>query len=117
MIANILIAAIAALHFYILVIEMFLWSTPRARRAFNLTEDLAAKTKVMAANQGLYNGFLAAGLVTGLVMGPSGLAFKLFFLICVALAGAFGAATVKGKILFIQTLPALLALGALLAGV
>ncbi|MBJ2150817.1 DUF1304 domain-containing protein [Paracoccus sp. IB05] len=117
MIANILIAAIAALHFYILVIEMFLWTTPRARRAFNLTQDLAAKTKVMAANQGLYNGFLAAGLITGLAMGSAGMAFKLFFLICVAVAGIFGAATVTGKILFIQTLPALLALGTLLAGI
>nr|WP_264177066.1 DUF1304 domain-containing protein [Gemmobacter serpentinus] len=72
MIANILIALIAALHFYILVIEMFLWTIPRARRAFNLTEELAEKTKVMAANQGLYNGFLAAGLSRALRWGRPG---------------------------------------------
>lgn len=117
MIANSLIAVIAALHIYTLVIEMFLWTTPRARRAFNLTGEFAKTTRVMAANLGLYNGFLAAGLITGLVMGPAGMAFKLFFLLCVALAGAVGAATATGKILFIRTLPALLAPGALLAGI
>lgn len=117
MIATILIALIAALHVYILVLEMFLWTTPQARRAFGLTEEFAEQTRALAANQGLYNGFLGAGLITGLVMGPAGMAFKLFFLIFVAVAGAFGAATAARKILFIQTLPALLALGALLAGV
>lgn len=117
MIATVLIALIAALHVYILVIEMFLWTTPRARSVFNLTEDFAQKTWVMAANQGLYNGFLAAGLITGLLMGAEGMAFKLFFLICVALAGVFGAVTSTRRILFIQAVPALLALGALLAGI
>lgn len=116
MIANILIALIAVLHLYILVLEMFLWTTPRARQAFGLSAEFAEQTKTMASNQGLYNGFLAAGLITGLVMGPAGMAFKLFFLVCVAIAGAFGAVTAAPKILFIQTLPALFALVALLAG-
>lgn len=117
MIANILIGLIAALHIYILVLEMFLWNTSRARRAFNLTADFAEQTKVLAANQGLYNGFLAAGLIVGLLQNESGFAFKVFFLICVAVAGVFGAATSSRKIVFVQTLPALAALAALWAGV
>lgn len=117
MIASILIALIALLHLYILVLEMWLWETPRARRTFKLTPEFAAQTRVLAANQGLYNGFLAAGLVTGLALGAAGFAFKLFFLCCIAIAGVFGAVTSSRRILFVQTLPAVLALAALWAGV
>jgi len=117
MIATILIALIAALHVYILVLEMFLWDSPTGRRAFGLSPEFARQTKTLAANQGLYNGFLAAGLITGLVLVDAGFAFKLFFLICIAIAGVFGAATSSKKILFVQTIPALLAMGALLAGI
>lgn len=116
MISTILIGLIAALHIYILVLEMFLWETARARRAFGLTETFASQTKALAANQGLYNGFLAAGLIVGLWLGSDGQLFKLFFLGCIAVAGAFGALTVSTKILFIQTVPALLALLVLILG-
>lgn len=114
MIANILIALIAALHVYILILEMFFWDKPAGMRAFGLTPEFARATRVLAANQGLYNGFLAAGLIVGLLMGPAGHAFKLFFLICIAIAGLVGAATSSRKILFVQTVPALVALVALL---
>lgn len=117
MIANLLIGLIAALHIYILVLEMVLWDTPRGRRAFNLTPDFARQTKVLAANQGLYNGFLAAGLIVGILQGEEGLAFKLFFLACVAIAGFFGAATSSRKILLVQAVPALAALMALWGGI
>ncbi|MFT4014879.1 MAG: DUF1304 domain-containing protein [Paracoccus sp. (in: a-proteobacteria)] len=118
MIANILIGLIAVLHVYILVLEMFLWDTSRGRHAFNLTPEFARQTKVLAANQGLYNGFLAAGLAVGLLLAAeAGFAFKLFFLACVAVAGIFGAATSSRKILFVQTVPALVALAALWTGV
>ncbi|MBC8718967.1 DUF1304 domain-containing protein [Ochrobactrum sp. Marseille-Q0166] len=117
MIANILIALIAALHIYILVLEMFLWTRPQTRRAFNLSPDFASQTKVLAGNQGLYNGFLAAGLIVGLFLQADGYAFKLFFLICVAVAGIYGSATVSRKIAFVQTVPAVLALCALWAGI
>ena len=117
MLATLLIALIALLHLYILVLEMFLWEHPMGRRAFGLTADFARQTKALAANQGLYNGFLAAGLSAGLAMGEAGLAFKLFFLSCVFVAGLFGAMTAARKILFIQSVPAALALLALWAGV
>jgi putative membrane protein len=113
MIATVLIALIAALHLYILVLEMFLWDRPAGLRAFGLKPDFASATRRLAANQGLYNGFLAAGLITGLALGDDGLAFKLFFLICIAVAGVFGSATASRKILLIQTVPALLALALL----
>lgn len=115
MIAGILIALIAALHVYILVLEMFLWTTPRARRAFGTTAEFAEATKVLAANQGLYNGFLAAGLIWALIAGPQGAGFApaTFFLGCIAIAGLYGAATASRRILFIQTVPALIALTAL----
>lgn len=116
MISNILITLIAALHIYILVLEMFLWDTPRGQRAFHLTPDFSKQTKVLAANQGLYNGFIAAGLITGLLMGEDGFAFKLFFLICIAIAGIYGAATSNRKILFVQTVPAIVGLAFLLSG-
>jgi putative membrane protein len=106
-VANVLVWAIACLHVYILVLEMFLWTGPRARAAFGTTPEFAASTKSLAANQGLYNGFLAAGLVWGaLADDPVGFQAKLFFLGCVAVAGVYGAATASRKILFVQTVPA-----------
>ncbi|WP_280250057.1 DUF1304 domain-containing protein [Nocardia abscessus] len=115
--AQILAGLIAALHGYILVLEMFLWTTPRVRRIFGVSAELAEQTKVMAANQGLYNGFLAAGLVWGLIASrPTGSAALLFFLLCVAIAGCYGGFTVSRRILLIQTAPAVLALALLLAG-
>ena len=104
--ANLVVLLIAILHVYILVLEMFLWDTPRGRRAFGLTPEFAAATKVLAANQGLYNGFLAAGLFWGLWLGPVGQGVKVFFLICVLVAGLYGAATANRRILFIQAVPA-----------
>ncbi|MEU8242476.1 DUF1304 domain-containing protein [Actinoplanes missouriensis] len=113
--ANLLVALVALIHVYILVLEMFLWTRPRGRKAFGLTEEFARETKVLGANQGLYNGFLAAGLVWGLIAGgDTGFAAKLFFLGCVAVAGVFGAATASRRILFVQTVPAVLAIGAVL---
>ena len=114
--ANIVVAIIALLHVYIMVLEMFLWDKPAGLRAFGMRQELATATKVLGANQGLYNGFLAAGLFWGLWLGDAGLAVKVFFLLCVAVAGLFGAATASRKILFIQTLPAVLALALLWAG-
>jgi putative membrane protein len=104
--ANIVIALIALLHVYILVLEMFLWDQPPGLRAFNMTKELATTTKVLAANQGLYNGFLAAGLFWGLGLGAAGLGVKAFFLCCVLIAGLYGAATASRRILFVQALPA-----------
>lgn len=114
MLANILIALVAAIHVYILVLEMFLWDTKTGRKAFNLSADFARDTRVMAANQGLYNGFLAAGLLWSLWLGDAGFPVKLFFLACVLIAGVFGAATASKKILYVQALPALIAMLALL---
>lgn len=108
LIANLLIALIAVLHLYILVLEMFLWEKPIGRRAFGMSAEQARATRVLAANQGLYNGFLAAGLGWGLFADL--LPAKLFFLACVLVAGVFGAATASRRILFIQALPAALAL-------
>ncbi|MCD0167506.1 DUF1304 domain-containing protein [Deinococcus sp. 12RED42] len=107
LIAAALVGLIALLHGYILVLEMFLWTTPRAMKAFGTTPEFAAQTQALAANQGLYNGFLAAGLIWGLVTGSA--AIQLFFLACVAVAGLYGAATANRRILFIQTVPAALA--------
>jgi putative membrane protein len=112
--ATILIALVAAIHVYILVLEMFLWDTKTGRKAFNLSADFARDTRVLAANQGLYNGFLAAGLLWGLWLGDAGFQVKLFFLACVLIAGVFGAATASKKILYVQALPALIAMVALL---
>ena len=113
MLANILIVLVALLHLYFLVLEMVLWDKPQGMKAFQLTPEKAEMTKAMAANQGLYNGFLAAGLLWGLNLGAEGLHIKVFFLACVAGAGVFGAITVSRKIFYIQALPALLALAAL----
>lgn len=109
MIANVLVALVAAIHLYIVVLEMFLWTTPYGRRVFGNSAEFAAASKVLAANQGLYNGFLAAGLIWGLSLGPTGQAVQLFFLGCVIVAGVYGAMTVGVKILFVQALPAALA--------
>jgi putative membrane protein len=108
--AQIVVALVAVLHVYILVLEMFLWDTPRGRKAFGLTPEFAAASKVLAANQGLYNGFLAAGLFWGLSLGAAGGGVKVFFLLCVLVAGLYGAATANKRILFIQALPAALGL-------
>lgn len=112
--ATILTALIAALHIYIMLLEMFWWNTPKGHRAFGMTPEFAASTKVLAANQGLYNGFLAAGLIWGLALGPAGTAIKLFFLGCIVVAGLYGAATASRKILFIQTIPGLITMTAVL---
>ena len=114
LVANILTALMAALHLYILVLEMFWWDTPKGHKAFGLTPEFAKATKVLAANQGLYNGFLAAGLIWGLALGPAGTAVKLFFLGCIVVAGVYGAATSSKKILFIQGIPGLITLAAVL---
>ena len=112
--ANTVVAVLALLHLYFLVLEMFLWGKPAGRRAFGLTPEFAAATRALAANQGLYNGFLAAGLGWGLWLGAEGMAIKLFFVGCVVVAGLFGAVTANRKILFVQALPAVLALVLLL---
>ena len=110
LISNIAVGLVALIHVGILVLEMFLWTKPAGRKAFALTQEFAGQTKVLAANQGLYNGFLAAGLVYGLVQASSGYAFKVFFLSCVIVAGLYGAATASKKILFVQAVPAAIAL-------
>ncbi len=111
--ANIVAALVGLLHVYILVLEMFLWDKPAGLRAFRQTPQSAAASKVLAANQGLYNGFLAAGLFWGLSLGDAGLGVKTFFLLCVLVAGLYGAATVGRKILFIQSVPAAIGLALL----
>lgn len=113
---NILIGLVAFLHVYFLVLEMFLWDTPFGRKAFALTPEFAAESKTLAANQGLYNGFLAAGLVWGICLGDDGFGIKLFFLSCVIIAGFFGAMTVSRKIFFVQALPAIIAIAVVLMG-
>lgn len=112
--ANVVVALVALLHVYFLVLEMFLWTKPLGLRVFGQTRAAAEATKVLAANQGLYNGFLAAGLAWGLSLGQNGLAIKVFFLGCVIVAGLYGAATASRKILFVQALPAAIGLGLLL---
>ncbi|MCI1031151.1 putative membrane protein [Raoultella sp. BIGb0149] len=116
MLANLLIALVAAIHLYILILEMFLWDTKTGHKAFNLSADFARDTRVLAANQGLYNGFLAAGLLWGLWAGESGFQLKVFFLSCVVLAGIYGSITASRKILYVQALPAIAALAALFIG-
>jgi putative membrane protein len=108
LISNIIVALVALLHVYFLVLEMFLWNKPLGLKTFRMTAEKAEVTKVLAANQGLYNGFLAAGLLWGLSLGEAGLSIKLFFLGCVIVAGVYGAVTVGRKILFIQAMPAVI---------
>lgn len=114
--ATLVTGLVVLLHVYFLVLEMFLWTKPYGRRVFGLTPEKAEMTKALAANQGLYNGFLAAGLAWGLSLGADGYAIKLFFLGCVIIAGIFGAATVGRKILYVQALPAALAVALACAG-
>ena len=111
-IANCLVALVAALHIYFLVLEMFLWTKPLGLKTFRNTPEKAADSAVLAANQGLYNGFLAAGLIWGLVQATPAFAFqfKMFFLLCVVVAGVYGAATVSRRILYVQATPAAIAL-------
>lgn len=109
--ANVLVGLVALIHVYILVLEMFLWRTPFGRRAFGTDAEFAERSAPLAANQGLYNGFLAAGLIAGLLAGePVAFAAKVFFLSCVVVAGIYGAITVNRRILLIQALPAAVAL-------
>ena len=112
-VASVLVAFVALLHLLFLVLEMFLWTKPFGRRTFGLTKELADASAGLAANQGLYNGFLAAGLIWGLTI--NSFEVKLFFLACVIVAGVFGAFTAKRSILFVQALPGALALVAVIA--
>jgi putative membrane protein len=115
--AVVLVAFVALLHVYFLVLEMFFWTKPAGRRAFGTTQEQAEQSKVLAMNQGLYNGFLAAGLLWGLTLGAAGRGVLIFFLVCVIVAGIFGAATASRKILWVQAVPAALALLAVVLGV
>jgi len=112
--ANVVVGFVAVLHVYILVLEMFLWDKPRGLRVFGLTLEKARASKVLAANQGLYNGFLAAGLVWGLSLGAAGKSIQVFFLACVLAAGLYGAATANRRILYVQALPAAVGLALVL---
>ncbi len=112
-IADVVVLLVALLHVYILVLEMFLWDKPAGLRAFGLTPEFARASRALAANQGLYNGFLAAGLGWGLSLGASGGGVKTFFLGCVLVAGVYGSLTASRKILFIQALPAAVGLALL----
>ena len=113
LVAHAAVFLVAALHVYILVLEMFLWNKPAGLKAFGQTQELADATKVLAANQGLYNGFLAAGLFWGLV--TQNREFMLFFLACVLVAGIYGGLTAARKILFVQALPAAVTIALVLA--
>jgi len=109
-VTNIIISLVALLHVYFLVLEMFLWDKPFGLKVFKQTKAAATASKTLAANQGLYNGFLAAGLLWGLSLGKTGTDIKMFFLCCIIVAGLYGAATVGKKILFVQALPAAIGL-------
>ncbi len=110
--SSILVSLIAILHIYIMIIEMYFWDKPRGLKAFGLKPDFATSTTVLGANQGLYNGFLAAGLIWGLIHQQAvfGLQIQLFFLSCIFVAGIYGAATFARKIIFIQSVPSLIAI-------
>lgn len=112
--ASIAVALVAVLHVGFLVLEMFLWTTPFGRRVFHLKADYAQASAPLAKNQGLYNGFLAAGLVWGLLQGPAGFSTQVFFLVCVVVAGLFGALTANRVILWAQALPGAAALALVL---
>ena len=113
-VANILVGLVALLHVCFLVLEMFLWDKPMGLRTFGHSQESASASKVLAMNQGLYNGFLAAGLIWGLSLGEAGTSIKIFFLGCVVIAGIFGGLTASRKILWVQALPAVAALALLL---
>jgi len=112
--AAVLVSLVALLHVYFLVLEMFLWQTPYGMKVFGTTPEVAASSAVLAANQGLYNGFLAAGLLWGLAAYGvvAGRPILTFFLLCVVVAGLYGGATVSARIVIVQALPAALALAA-----
>ncbi len=116
LIATVAVLLIAALHAWFMVLEMFLWTSPKGQKTFGLTPEFAEATKTLAANQGLYNGFLVAGLLWGVIdawsvaTAPSGFAIECFFLGCVIVAGLYGAATVGRRILYVQAIPAAIAL-------
>ena len=112
-VANVLVAFVAVLHLLFLVLEMFLWTKPFGRRTFGLTKEIAEASAPLAMNQGLYNGFLAAGLIWAAL--ANSFDAKIFFLVCVIVAGVFGAATAKRTILWIQALPGAVALAAVIA--
>jgi putative membrane protein len=109
-ITEVVVVLVVSLHAYFLILEMFLWDKPVGLKAFGHSKEQANATKVLAANQGLYNGFLAAGLLWGVIQGAAGYDFKVFFLLCVIVAGVFGALTASRKILYVQALPGLLGL-------
>jgi putative membrane protein len=113
--ADIAVAAVTLLHAYFLLLEMFLWDKPLGLKTFRLTPEFAKASKALAANQGLYNGFLAAGLAWGLWLGQAGTSIKIFFLACVIVAGVFGALTANRKILWVQALPGAIAAALVLA--
>ena len=113
--ADVVIGLVALLHVYFMVLEMFLWDKPLGLKTFRMDAAKAAITKQLAMNQGLYNGFLAAGLAWGLAQGLAGVPVKLFFLACVILAGVFGALSVNKRILWIQAFPAVIGAGLLLS--
>jgi putative membrane protein len=113
-VADVAVGLVAVLHLYFLVLEMFLWKKPFGRKTFGLTREMAEATASLAANQGLYNGFLAAGLIWGLTLAAAGFAVKVFFLVCVVIAGIFGAATANRKILWVQAVPGAIALALVL---
>ena len=112
--ANVAVGLVAILHLYFLVLEMFLWNTPFGMRTFGLTPEFAAASRSLAANQGLYNGFLAAGLVWGLLLGAAGHPITIFFLVCVVIAGVFGGFTANRRIIWVQALPGAIALALIL---
>lgn len=112
--AAVAVALVALLHLYFLVLEMFLWTKPLGLKVFRNSPEKAETTKVLAANQGLYNGFLVAGLLWGLWLGSAGLQFKVFFLGCVIVAGVYGAWSVSSRILWVQAVPGAIALALVL---
>ncbi|MGB1109482.1 MAG: DUF1304 domain-containing protein [Gammaproteobacteria bacterium] len=117
LIADLAVLVVALLHAWFLILEMFLWERPLGLKTFGHSPEQASATRVLAINQGLYNGFLSAGLIYGVVLGEQGFAFKLFFLICVVIAGVVGAVTASRKIFLVQSLPAIIAMALLgLAG-
>ncbi|MFC3652308.1 DUF1304 domain-containing protein [Dyella humi] len=114
--ANIVVTIIALMHVWFLILEMVLWDKPAGRRAFGTTAEYAAQTRVLAANQGLYNGFLTAGLFWGLIVGGmEGTHVKLFFLACILVAGVYGGFSATRKVLWIQGLPAAIGIALVLA--
>ncbi len=113
MASSILILLVALLHAYFLYLEMFLWDKPKGIKTFGTTQEFASASKALAANQGLYNGFLSAGLIWGLLTKQNGHDIKIFFLSCVIIAGIYGAKTVNKRIFFIQSLPAIISISLL----